>query len=82
MSSKAGRTSETASTFEIISRKTNIWGEGSLGSIVGVSGAHPRVILVLCEYIWNWPVVSLVLPAFDGIGSLEFPSLRGIRRLS
>ena len=49
-------------------------GWGSLGSIVDVSRACARVILVLCECIWNAPAVSLVHPAFDDIGSLGSPS--------
>ena len=36
-------------------------------------GARARVILVLCECIWNAPAVSLVLPTFDGTGSLDSP---------
>ena len=51
-----------------------IWGEGSLGSIVGWGqGACARVILLLPECIWNTPVVSLVFPAFDNTGSLGPP---------
>ena len=38
----------------------------------GVKGCD-RVILVLRECIWNAPAVSLVLPAFDDIGSLGSP---------
>ena len=48
------------------------WG-GSLGSIVGGQGARARVILLLCECIWNAPSVSLVLLAFDDTGSLGSP---------
>ena len=46
---------------------------GGLGSIVGVSGVHAHVILVLHKCIWNVPVVLLVLPTFDDIGSLGSP---------
>ena len=46
-----------------------IWGEGSLGSLVGGSGACACVIF-LRECIWNAPMTSLVLSAFDDTGSL------------
>ena len=36
-------------------------------------GACARVILVLCESIWNVPMVSLVLTAFDDPSSLGSP---------
>ena len=35
--------------------------------------ARARVILVLWECIWNVPVVSLVLPAFDDTTPLGSP---------
>ena len=38
--------------------------------------ASARAILVLLESIWNAPVVSLVLPAFDVTGSLGYPPRR------
>ena len=41
--------------------------------LLGGQGGRARVILVLCEYIWNAPAVSLVLPAFDDAGSLGSP---------
>ena len=50
-----------------------IWGAGSLGLIVGGQGACIHVILILCECIWNAPMVLLVLPTFDNTGSLGFP---------
>ena len=31
------------------------------------------VILVLCESIWNTPVILLLLPVFDDTGSLGSP---------
>ena len=46
-------------------------GESSLGSIV--EGSRARAILVLRECIWNAPVISLVLPAFDDTESLGSP---------
>ena len=48
------------------------WGGGNLGSVVG-GRARALVILVLRECIWNAIAVSLVLPAFDGTGSLDYP---------
>ena len=36
-------------------------------------GARDRIILILHECIWNAPVVSLVLPAFEDTGSLGSP---------
>ena len=39
----------------------------------GVQVARARVILVLREFIWNAPAVSLGLSAFDDTGSLGFP---------
>ena len=48
-----------------------VW--GSVGSVVGGSRGRARVILVLCECIWNVPTVSLVLPPFDDTGSLGSP---------
>ena len=47
-----------------------------MGSITGGQGDHAHIILVLCEYIWNASVVSLVLQAFDDTGSLSFPTHR------
>ena len=41
--------------------------------LLGGQGASPRFILVLREYIWNGPAVSLALPSFDGTGSLGSP---------
>ena len=38
-------------------------------------GARARVVLVLREGIWNVPVVSLVLPAFDDTSSPGYPPL-------
>ena len=40
-----------------------------------MGGQEPstRVIPVLRECIWNAPTVSLLLPAFDGTGSLGSP---------
>ena len=46
---------------------------GSLCSIFGGQGARVRVILVLREYIWNAPAISLVLLTFDDTGSLGSP---------
>ena len=60
-------------TMSIRCFNTGKWGGGSLGSIVGGSGARARVILVLRECIWNAPAMSLVLPAFDDTGSLGSP---------
>ena len=48
-------------------------GWGSLGSIVGCQGTCARVILVLREYTWNAPALSLVFPAFDDTGSFGSP---------
>ena len=48
-------------------------GWGSLGSIVGGQGARARANLVLRECIWNAPVDSLLLPAFEDTGSLSSP---------
>ena len=51
-----------------------IWGGGSLDSIVGRVVKGPAlVILVLCECIWNAPVVLLALPAFDDGSCLSSP---------
>ena len=36
-------------------------------------GVHGRVILVLCECIWNARVVLLVHPNFDDTSSLGYP---------
>ena len=41
-----------------------------------------RVILALREYIWNASAVLLVLPAFDFIDSLGYPSRRWVYLLS
>ena len=41
--------------------------------MLGGQVACARVILVLCECIWNAPPVPLVLPAFDDAGSLGSP---------
>ena len=38
--------------------------------LLGDQRALARVIPVLGECIWNAPAISLVLPAFDGTGSL------------
>ena len=47
---------------------------GRLGSIVeGGQGTRARFIPVLRECIWNASTVSIVLPSFDGIGSLGSP---------
>ena len=46
--------------------------------LLGGSGGHTRVILVLCESIWYSPAVSLVLPAFDGTGSLGSPPRQAV----
>ena len=35
--------------------------------------ARARVVLVLCECIWNAPAVSLLLPVFDDTDSLGSP---------
>ena len=51
-------------------------GWGSLGSTVGSPGARALVILVLRECIWNAPVVSLFLPAFEDTGFLGSPPSR------
>ena len=50
-----------------------IWNGRSLGSTDGGEGARARLILALCEYIWNAPAVSLVFPTFDDTGSLGSP---------
>ena len=39
-------------------------------------GQGARVVLVLCEYIWNAPAVLAVLPTFNDTGSLGSPPLR------
>ena len=39
----------------------------------GGQWACARVILTLCECIWNVPVVLIVLPAFDDTSSLSSP---------
>ena len=39
----------------------------------GGKGDCDRVILLLREYIWNAPAVSLVLPGFGDTGSLGSP---------
>ena len=41
-----------------------------MGSIVEGQGTRAGVIFVLRECIWNAPLLSLVLPAFDNTGSL------------
>ena len=41
--------------------------------LLGGQRAHTHVILVLCECIWNMPVISLVFPAFDNTSSLGSP---------
>ena len=51
---------------------TNRRGGGAWVQLLGGEGAHARAILVLCEYIWKVPAVSLVLPAYDDTGSLGF----------
>ena len=53
-----------------------IWGGGVWVQLLGGQGAYAHVILVLCECIWNAPVVLLVLPAFDDTGSLGSPPVQ------
>ena len=51
-----------------------IYGVGQVWvQLVGFQGADARVILVLRDNIWNALSVLLVLPAFDGTGSLDYP---------
>ena len=45
--------------------------------LVGL-GVCACVILVLSEYIWNAPTVSLVLSTFDDTGSLGSPLSGGL----
>ena len=40
--------------------------------LLGVEWVSARVILVLCECMWNAPAVSLVLPPFDDTVSLGY----------
>ena len=47
------------------------WGESGLNC--WSQGTRAHVIFVLRECIWNRPAVSLVLPAYDGTGSLSSP---------
>ena len=49
------------------------WGGESGFNCLGVKVLALLLFLFLCEYIWNEPVVSLVLPAFDDTGSLSSP---------
>ena len=51
------------------------WGESGLNSWGRLKGGPRSFILVLRERIGNKPTVSLVLPAFDVIGSLGSPYL-------
>ena len=51
-----------------------IWCGGFWFQLLGCQGARARVILVLCECIWNVHAVSLVLSYFDDISSLGSPS--------
>ena len=44
--------------------------------MLGGEGDCARVILVLREFIWNAPAVSLVLPAFEDTDSLGSPPRR------
>ena len=43
-------------------------------------GACARIILVLRKCVWNAPLVSLVLPAFDDAGSLGSPPRKVVYR--
>ena len=49
-----------------------------MGSIVGWSGVRAHVIIVLHEYIWSAPAVSVSLPNFDDTDSLHSPLRRVI----
>ena len=55
-----------------------IYGMGGVWAqlLGGGQGARAPVILALREYFWNAPEDSLVLPAFDDIGSLGSPPHR------
>ena len=48
-------------------------GEGVWVQLLGGQEVRAVVILVLRECIWNVPVASLVLPAFDDTGFLGSP---------
>ena len=48
------------------------WGKSRF-NCWGHQGACARVILVLCECIWNATVISFFLPAFDDTSSLSSP---------
>ena len=48
-------------------------GGGVMIQMLGGLGALARVILVVCDCIWNAPAVSLVLPTFYDTGSLGSP---------
>ena len=52
---------------------TYIWGGGVWVQLLKDQGARDRVVLVLCDCIWNAHEVSLVLPAFDQTGYLGYP---------
>ena len=49
-----------------------------MGSILGGQGVRTRVTLVLRECIWNAPVVSFVLSAFDDAASLGSPPRQSV----
>ena len=45
-------------------------GGGAFVNLLRGQGVRDRVILVVCECIWNVLVVLLALPTFDDTGSL------------
>ena len=60
----------------LVKRDANIYIYGVRGvwvQLLGVHGACIQVILVLHDCIWNSPIASLILPAFNDTGSLGFP---------
>ena len=61
----------------------SLWGGGGpCVQLLGSQGSHAPVIFVLCEYIWNAPLVSLFLPTFYDTGSLGSSPCRVIYLLS
>ena len=52
-------------------------GGWNLVQLLVIQGLRARIILVLCECIWNSPTISLVLPAFEVTGSPGISSILG-----
>ena len=49
------------------------YGVGVWVQILRGQGARACFTLALREWIWNAPVISLILPAYDNTGSLGYP---------